>query len=133
MAAHAAMPILWIVVSTREQLAGPGRLDDEGGAEIRLIEPHLRGVLRKCFLKPVALDRAPRFPIGRLVLPEERIIEVGTAQRVWSGNDDAVGMAAQASVHSGECQSFGRRELEAGGDQALTRGRIGVSGSLASE
>src|SRR6516164_9507139 len=88
--------------------------------EISLIERDLRGVLRKCFLKPVALDRAPVFPIGRLVLPEERIIEVGAAQQVWSGNDDAVGVAAQASIHSGERQRLGRRELEAGGDQVLT-------------
>ena len=94
MAAHTAMPVLGIVIGTRQQFAGARRLDDGDGAiaprlctlgverheevqtlagvgvqcgeqrgigdvEIGLIERDLCGVLRKSFLKSVALDRAP--------------------------------------------------------------------------
>jgi hypothetical protein len=55
------------------------------------------------------------------MFPQAGIVEVSAVERVWSGDDDAVGIAAQASVHGGECQRLGRRELEAGGDQILAR------------
>ena len=66
-----------------QTLAGIGVDDGEqrgiGEVEIRLVERDLCGVLRKCFLEPVALDRAPVFGVERLVLPQERIVEIGAA------------------------------------------------------
>ena len=89
--------------------------------EIGLVERNLRGVFRECFLKPVALDRFPVLGVDRLMFPEKRIVEIGAFQRVWSGNDDPVGVAAQAPVHSGKCQCLGRRKLKSGGVQMLAR------------
>ena len=87
-----------------------------GQIEIGLIERNLRGITGEFLLESVARERAPVLRIERLVLPNEWKIDVGTAERVGAGDNDAVNMATQIAVHSRECERLGRRKREAHGD-----------------
>src|SRR5262249_14872027 len=70
------------------------------------------GVLWEGLFEAVAFDRAPVLGVDRLVLPDQRINQIGAGQ-IGAMNDNFVGVAAERTIHGSEGARFGRRKLEA--------------------
>jgi len=69
-------------------------------------------------LKPVTLDRAPAFSLQTLVLPNERIDEIG-AEEARAVNNDAIAVSAQYAPDRSERPRFARREPKTYLDEML--------------
>src|SRR5262245_35915841 len=97
-----------------------------GQLEVGLIERDLGRVSREFSLKAITRERAVIFRVERLAFPNERVIDVGATERIWSCNDNAVGVTTQIAVHGLECARLGWGEPEPGGNQLLADSRLEV-------